>query len=320
MPLHLLSQNPGENELSRRSFLGRAGALAAGLFVAPAVKLRGAGARPPASKESCWALLSDTHIAAAVEEVSHGFTMAKNLQRVIEEVLAARAGACILNGDVALTLGVPGDYESFLRLIEPLRAAGLPLHMTVGNHDDRKNFLEATAAAIRRSGGGSAVAGKYSSVLEAAGLRWFFLDSLDQVNAVPGLLGEEQIRWLARELDLAAAAPAVIFLHHNVEATSIGLQDTEALLSLLRPREQVKAVFFGHTHVWKTWEDSGIHMVNLPAVGYPFDNKNWIGWVRAELQPEGMELELRSLDASHQDHMKTLKLSWRPQRRRVRAL
>jgi predicted phosphodiesterase len=328
MPLHLLPPPCHDPGLSRRAFLGRAAAAAAGVFVSSRFQGLPAAAGAAPDGVSTWALLSDTHIPADRSEKNGAHHMAANFERVVGEVLAARPDACMVNGDLARTLGTPGDYASFLELAGPLRAAGFPLHLTLGNHDDRRNFLASAAAITAAAGGGGGrngatgalVEGKWASVAETGGRRWFFLDSLEKVNEVPGLLGPEQLRWLEQALDAAPATPAIFCVHHNVEATKIGLQDTEELLRVLRPRQQVKAVFFGHTHNWKRWEDEGIHMVNLPAVAYPFQAGTPIGWVRAEFAPGGMVLELRSLDPAHPDHGVRLDLRFREQRQRVRAL
>jgi hypothetical protein len=114
-------------------------------------------------------------------------------------------------------------------------------------------------------------------------------------------------------------AHAVVFVHHNVEPDNAALKDSTDLMKLLRPRKQVKAVFFGHTHTWRRWEDDGIHMVNLPAVAYSFQAGAPLGWVRAMPSAKGLAIELRSLDGKHADHGKTIELTWRGTEERVRG-
>ena len=45
----------------------------------------------------------------------------------------------------------------------------------------------------------------------------------------------------------------------------------------LQRRREVKAVIFGHRHVYTLDQIDGIHLVNLPAVGYSFADGNPVG-------------------------------------------
>ncbi|MCU0786417.1 MAG: phosphohydrolase, partial [Verrucomicrobia bacterium] len=91
-----------------------------------------------------------------------------------------------------------------------------------------------------------------------------------------------------------------------------GLKDTESLLQVIRPRKQVKAWIFGHTHKWNVAADeSGIHLVNLPPVAYVFQPDNPAGWVHATVRCDGMNLELRGIDTTHKNHGQVVVLRWR---------
>ena len=60
---------------------------------------------------------------------------------------------------------------------------------------------------------------------------------------------------------------------------------------MVRPRRQVKAVLFGHTHAYREWTDDGLHFINLPATGYFFNPLRPLGWVKAQISSHGMELD-----------------------------
>jgi hypothetical protein len=47
-------------------------------------------------------------------------------------------------------------------------------------------------------------------VVEAARANWFLLDSLDRVNATPGVLGKEQVDWIGKALTLRKGTPQCI--------------------------------------------------------------------------------------------------------------
>src|SRR5205807_3047838 len=127
------------------------------------------------------------------------------------------------------------------------------------------------------------LADKQAGILRTGKANWYILDSLETTSSTPGLLGAPQLHWLAQALDANPAQPALVVVHHNPGITgNLGLKDTLALLEVIRPRQQVKAYIYGHTHSWNVQQDgSGIHFVNLPAVSYSFVEGEPTGWVHA---------------------------------------
>jgi 3',5'-cyclic-AMP phosphodiesterase len=299
MPFHL-------PPISRRRFL--LGAIAAGAGV---VFRRDAGAAE--ADPHRWALLADPHIAADPAALRQGINMTDHLRRVAAEVLArpSRPAGVILDGDCAVTQGEPGDYANLAGLLKPFGEGGLPVHLTLGNHDHRDNFRDALA----RGSGVPPVEGRHISLIESPRANWFILDSLDQVNKTPGRLEEAQRRWLAAALDARSERPALVVLHHNPLFTTPGkmggLLDTTELFELLVPRKHVKAVFYGHVHKWERRVQDGIHVVGLPPVGYVFTAGDPNGWVEARLASGGAALELRCLDPAHPAHASVVELAWR---------
>ena len=133
MPIHL-------PPLSRRKFLIQSLAAGAGLMLRPRVF----GAAPDID-EHCWALLSDAHIAADRAKVARGINMASQLSTAVRDVLdlPRRPVGALVNGDLAFNTGESADYAAFTDLIAPLRTAGIPLHLALGNHDHRERFWAA---------------------------------------------------------------------------------------------------------------------------------------------------------------------------------
>jgi len=307
MPLHLAP-------LSRRRFLGGGTVLALSPFFPKS------GAR--AAESETWALLSDTHVAADPAEVSRqGVNMAGNLGKVVGELLSEKEtlSGVIIDGDCAYIDGQEGDYKTLLGILDPLREAGLPVHFTLGNHDDRGKF----AAAIGEVTDSPPVAGKHCTLLETPLANWILLDSLRYVNQVEGEFGAEQLAWIVRLLEANPDKPTILVGHHypqvfrediipGKEKIKIsGLVDSEAFLGAIASRKAAKAYLYGHSHTWLLKEEEGVHHVNLPPTAYVFDAQRPNGWVRATVSREGMDLELRSLDPEHPQHGETHRLAWR---------
>jgi hypothetical protein len=201
MPLHV-------PPVSRREFL--AGTVSAG---AALLSLRGLSANEPDVDSDSWAFLSDTHIWSKRNEMVRGVKMADNLTRVGEQLraLPGRPGGVFINGDCAYLEGEAGDYDAFADLLKPLGRWGLPVHMTMGNHDNRERFW----TALNEKGKSRPLEGRQISVVETPRANWFLLDSLTETNKTPGLLGQDQLDWLAKALDVYGAKPAIIFTHHH---------------------------------------------------------------------------------------------------------
>ena len=75
--------------------------------------------------------------------------------------------------------------------------AGIPVHMTMGNHDDRGPFYTAFSEQKPEN---EFVAGKHVTVLEGEDANLFLVDSLQIVDNVTGELGESQLQWLTEAL------------------------------------------------------------------------------------------------------------------------
>jgi 3',5'-cyclic AMP phosphodiesterase CpdA len=218
----------------------------------------------------------------------------------------------LVNGDCALTSGLPGDYATLVSLLEPLWNAGLPVHLTLGNHDDRPVFRKALAQRLTDN---RPLESRQATIVESPRANWFVLDSLEAVNRTPGKLGSEQLAWLGRALDEHRDKPALIVAHHNPvfgqPVRNSGLTDTNELFEVLVPRKHVKAYIFGHTHHWAVSQHEGIHLVNLPPVAYLFKLGDPNGWVEAHLADGSMNLELHALDVKHPANGQKLNLTWR---------
>lgn len=299
MPIHLTDQ-------SRRDFLV---SVSSGLVVLP-----GLAAHAAEVDEDVIALLNDTHIG---EEQKPDAAHPRNLKVAVDYLLGLkrRPGAVFVNGDLAVNDGQPGDYRFFAKLIEPLRAAGMPVHLTLGNRDDRDVFYRVLA---EERPARQLVASRHVGVVTTRRANVFLLDSLKKTRAAPGDLGEEQLTWLAQALDAHADKPALVLAHHNPrlggdrKRQRLGLEDTEALWKVLAGRPHVKAYVHGHLHDWGLSRHADIHIVNTPATSFVLDPKvSTTGWTMARLRDDGMSLTTLTHQANHAWNDRVHELKWR---------
>src|SRR5207244_4233063 len=131
---------------------------------------------------------------------------------------------------------------------------------------------------LGKNGAPSPVEHRVAALVRSPLANWFLLDSLDQTNKTPGIIGEAQRAWLEKALDENKDKPAIIVVHHNIVPPGVGavlqnaasvptilaavskpansaLLDSRELLAILRPRSHVKACIYGHTHVWNVKPD-----------------------------------------------------------------
>lgn len=311
MPISLLPSStplvPSKSH-SRRSFLKNTLLASAGALVAPSVSGQVPRTHGPQAAEF-WALLADIHIAGDPNEMALGFNMADSFQTAVREIIEGptQPAALLINGDCAFRKGAPDDYATLTRMLEPLRQSGLPVHLTLGNHDDREHFR----AALREQR--SEMAERHVGILATEHANWILADS-STTPVGEGRFGPQQLAWMRKLIDAEPNKPAIIFAHHNPRdgQSKWPLEDTEEFFDLVAPRKQVKAYIFGHSHHWHVEaHPSGIHLVNLPSTAYVFRPGEPRGWVRSQVHASGMDLELRCLDPANPRHRERHALAWR---------
>ncbi len=284
--------------INRRVFLQAA--LGAAAFAQPRDRTR-------------WALLSDTHIPANPEEEYRGFRPVANLKKAVPKVLAYAPEGTLINGDVARLVGAREDYDAVKALLEPLTSR-MTVALAMGNHDDRENFFAVFSGAAE-----SPLKGRHVAVVDAKPMRFVVLDSLARLPVVSGkpvaniagLLGKAQRTWLEGFLASSDATPTIVFVHHPPDDADGNLLDSDRLLRMVAPARKVKAIVFGHSHVYNYDQVNGIHLINIPAMGYNFTDAAPVGWVEAGMTRAGGDFTLRVIAGNASQDGATKSLEWR---------
>jgi 3',5'-cyclic-AMP phosphodiesterase len=297
--------------ITRRQFVNRSLALG-GTALMTSRALTAADSQGAGLDQNRVALFADTHISAdsnrvypgtkwpgsPVKEDEHeSVHIAKCLIEAGKSVIALkpRPAHLIVNGDCALSNGKEAEYKQFLRLVEPIRAAGITIHVTIGNHDNRQNIWKLLPFLKKEQ------VGVQAGVIELPHANLVLLDSGN------GALGNKQLNWLTRQLDERADQPALIFSHYNPYPNRgvrpiKGMRDGSSLLKILAKRKHARAYVYGHTHQWQQDRRDHLHLINQPAVSYYFGKGHAHGWVDMKLTEMSADLELHCINGKHKQH------------------
>ena len=254
-----------------------------------------------------WAFLADTHIPEDVSDNYWGFYPYQNLQKVIPQIISVLPDGVAIAGDLARLEGKLGDYANLKKLLGPV-AEKTPVFMALGNHDNRENFLRVFN---KIEGERQPASGKHVVVVNKPPIRLIILDSLFYVNKAPGLLGRAQRRWLQDYLKKCDETPTILCFHHTLGDGDGDLLDVPRLFDIIKPIRKVKAILYGHSHEYGFSEFEGIHLVNLPAVGYNFSDTEPVGWVEARLTAKGGDFTLHVVAGNKEKDGSVKKLAWR---------
>ncbi len=208
-------------------------------------------------------VMSDLHLVPE-GELSMTLDTAARLEVAVETINARYADAdfCILAGDLA-DLGQAAAYRRLQAIIAKLT---VPVHITLGNHDDRPTFLAVFGSEF------AGETGHVDKVIDLKGYRVILLDS-SEPGRVDGVLEQGQIEWLRARLAEAVDKPVIVILHHNANALHINSDTIRILedgpfLDALETHDDIRQVIAGHVHITSTATYRGIPFTTLAGGHY----------------------------------------------------
>lgn len=188
--------------------------------------------------------LTDIHLTTPGQIIG-GRDPNANFDRALEHATAAHhdAEAIVITGD----LSDWGDEDDYRRLRERIRGYPIPVHLCIGNHDDRETFLRVFPEA--RGEGGFVQA-----VVPLSRGHAVLLDTAEP-GTHAGAFCDARAAWLDRTL-AGLPGPVWLFAHHNPVPVGVAPMGAIMLLDADRPGTvldrhpgRVAHLFQGHCHL-----------------------------------------------------------------------
>ncbi len=153
------------------------------------------------------------------------------------------ADALVITGD----LSDWGDREDYERLRDILKTVSVPVHLCIGNHDERDVFLSVFPDAADENG-------FVQSVIEFPLGVGLMLDTWGP-DSHAGFYCSQRCAWLDGKLG-EVESPAFLFMHHNPVPIGIApmdkimLQDADSFGQIVKKHaDKIRHIFHGHCHL-----------------------------------------------------------------------
>ncbi|MGL4406469.1 MAG: metallophosphoesterase [Notoacmeibacter sp.] len=208
-------------------------------------------------------VLSDLHLGRPGQAVN-GLDPEVRLREAITTINRDHFDArfVLLAGDLADT----GDTAAYRTLQDMIAEIKVPTHITLGNHDNRDNFLQIMGPDFDHP------EARVSRVIDDGGYRIILLDTSE-----PGLIGGRlclgRKAWLEAKLKEASDRPVIIVMHHHANKLSlpvdvIALEDSSGFAHILSNHSDIRLVLSGHVHITTTGMWRGIPVATLAGCHY----------------------------------------------------
>jgi Icc protein len=270
--------------MDRRAFLKTAGAgLMASAFPMSVVKIAFGNDSP--AQDFVFGYISDAHIQR-IGRNEFVRNWDKGLIRAVREanLLTPRPDFFMFGGDLA-QLGMKEELDHGLEIMSGLRNK---VHYVIGEHDyylDLGEYWQSKIGPLRYSFDhkgvhfitlnsiltyDSWVHKNWGSPMD----RMLAMARLDNPNGSPFMVGEEQLKWLKKDLEkVNRSTPVVVFSHSPIQKIfkpwNFWTQDAEKVQALLKPFEKA-TVIYGHVHQIEYNQIGNITFHSVMATAWPW--------------------------------------------------
>jgi Icc protein len=178
----------------------------------------------------------------------------------------------VVGGDVAspdvidrsVTVTSIGYEPSYRLARDILRELPCPVHVLLGNHDDRPAFNRILLDNRLAPGA------PHCFAFDHGGYHFVALDSHEPGRA-DGMLDSGQLDWLRRDLRAHRDQPTIAFVHHHpwplglAWIDSMPLRNGEALVTALGEHPRLGWLICGHVHLEQTVQQGALTMLTTPS-------------------------------------------------------
>ncbi|WP_420414011.1 phosphodiesterase [Roseibium sp.] len=188
--------------------------------------------------------LTDIHLTKPGDTIA-GRDPNENFRKALRHAITHHPDAEVIfiTGD----LSDWGDKDDYLRLKAEIAECPLPIHLCIGNHDERDVFLSVFPEGADESG-------FVQTVVPLSEGTAILLDTWGP-DTHAGFFCSKRQDWLDRELT-NATAPVFLFMHHNPVPIGIApmdqimLQDADGFGQVVsRHAAKIRHIFHGHCHL-----------------------------------------------------------------------
>ncbi|MBP3193967.1 metallophosphoesterase family protein [Natronogracilivirga saccharolytica] len=312
--------------IGRRKFLATSTALTTGLVLGFPGILTSKNKTRNESEADYFVLIADTHIDKNPHTLRAGSNMFDNLETAVNRILNngkyGKPDGVIILGDLANTHGLVGEFALSWTLLRHLSNAGIPVHIAMGNHENRENFYTVFPDHKPED---PMVQGRHVEIIESRHTYHIILDTLARVDEYItwGELGEAQRNWLDETLKTYNDKPVMLHGHHypwpntQDDGSIRGLKDYEELIELTHDHKHVKGYYFGHSHRLDTdpygrvdVDTKGLNLLNVPTNAGHAGNQP-VGYIHALYYSDKADFEIECIDTSEQWHGNTFSKTYR---------
>lgn len=189
--------------------------------------------------------LTDTHLIEP-GALLYGSDPQGRLRKAVASILESHADAqfCVITGDLTHW----GQAAAYAALRDVLASLPMPVHLLIGNHDDRASFCTHFPATPTDDNG-------FVQQCLSFGQGSMLMLDTNEPGVSHGVYCERRRAWLSEVLKTTGVAPLWLAMHHppfDIGLPSmdrIGQKDSAAIEALLAPhRHRIRHLFFGHVH------------------------------------------------------------------------
>ncbi len=199
------------------------------------------------------AQITDFHVGRVIETREGPVDLLDQLHRTVDRLnsLDPTPDLVMVTGDIS-NHGRLEDYRATRQALEQLR---MPYGIVAGNHDHRQRLRDVFSDHSYLHKGGEFLHCDLSDIddNEESALRILCLDTLNPGNH-NGLLCDQRLQWLDRQLQDQPLRPTLIFMHHPPAPIQFPYMDAlrcergEEMGEIIRRHPQVQGICCGHVH------------------------------------------------------------------------